>query len=50
MSNPRRTHWQAGGGVRVASELAQEWFKALRLPLAKPERGCLDDLCLACGF
>ena len=25
------------------------WFKALRLPLAKPERGCLDDLCLACG-
>ena len=26
------------------------WFKRLRLPLAKPERGCLDGLCPACGF
>ena len=30
------------------SEALREYV--LRLPLAKPERGCLDDLCLACGF
>ena len=33
-----------------AKERVGEWFKKLRLPLAKPEPGCLDDDCLACGF
>ena len=35
---------------RAEPDYAKGWFKALRLPLARPERGCLDDLCLACGF
>ena len=35
--------WCLTGGVRLPAA-------ALRLPLAKAERGCLDDLCLACGF
>ena len=28
----------------------EDWFEKLELPLLRPEAGCLDALCTACGM